>query len=309
MFGSAAAEIWTSILTGSTGGDCTNTGALSGSDNLIDDHETGACSAISMDAVTGLETTLEDNGPSGVLPVVWTHMLLPGSNAVDGVPSGACTYAASAGNPLFGDGDAVAVDGRGEGRPVDYDRDGSALCDVGAFERQAEETYTSGVTGGGQVRFGATLAFIEGGAGGDDPGEITVTRYNQPPGGGTADPDEVPFYVTVAASTTTGLDVNLTLCYDEAELNGLDENGLNLYRYVEPSWVSVTPDARDPSGNCVTKAGVTEFSAWTLGGSPNAVTLVSVAARRTGVAAIVISLVVCALLWRGLSRTRHVGRG
>ena len=303
-------DISNSILTGSTGGDCYNNGGtLVGANNLIDDHAGGACSGISEAAVEGLELTLEDNGPSGATPILKTHMLLPGSNAIDGIAAGACTYTASAGNPLFGAGAAVAADSRGAPRPVDYDRDGSALCDIGAFERQAAETYTARVDDGDTVRFGATMVYVQDGAGGDSPGETTVVRYNQPPGGGSPDPGEMPFHVSVQPVVSTGLDITLTLCYADWELNGLDESSLSLYRYVAPDWIAVPADTLDTAANCATKHNVTELSAWTLGAppeGPTAVNLLSVSARAVPNRLRVLGAVVgCVVLARMRRRRRH----
>ena len=55
----------------------------------------------------------------------WTHALKPGSNAIDG------------GDPVsgcLGPAGTLSVDQRGATRPIDGDRNGSAICDIGAFE-------------------------------------------------------------------------------------------------------------------------------------------------------------------------------
>ena len=290
LFGSAAISMTNSIVTQSTGGDCVNVGGatINGSNNLIDDHSGGGCSGISSAAVDGFETTLYDNGPApGSGSMLRTHMLLPGSNAIDSVPAGMCKYISSAGNPLFSDGDDVSADQRGEGRPVDYDRDGNALCDIGAFERQADETYTFDVGDGDAVRFGATMVNIQDVTGSNNPGDTTIVRHNQPPGGGTPDAGEMPFHVVISPTTGASLNITLTLCYTDWEVSnagaGVVEGNLVLFRNTGgSSWTEVGYDSRDTTNNCVTKNNVDTLSAWTLGqtgSSPSAIVLEEMDAR------------------------------
>jgi len=88
------------------------------SDCTITGDET--CNIYGEDPLLG---PLQDNrGPT------FTHALLEGSPAIDGVCTGCgCTTI---------DGQEVTTDQRGEPRPVDGDGDGTALCDMGAYELQ-----------------------------------------------------------------------------------------------------------------------------------------------------------------------------
>ncbi len=109
-------DIQNAIITNNTLSDCFKTASstISGSNNLIDDHNTGgACDPISTAAVTNFDTTLADNGGPTL-----THALLPGSNARN---SGANNCPDHNGSPL-------TIDQRGIARPQ------SVACDIGAFE-------------------------------------------------------------------------------------------------------------------------------------------------------------------------------
>jgi len=110
-------NIQNSILTNNIAGvagtnDCDGTG-FGGSNNLIDDNASGACSTISSAAVTNFDATLQDNGG-----LTWTHALLIGSNAVDTGVGGCLDHN---NNPL-------TSDQRGVARPQ------NGTCDIGAYE-------------------------------------------------------------------------------------------------------------------------------------------------------------------------------
>ena len=96
-----------SLISGSRGGDCAAT--LTGSDNLLDDATCG----LPARPATGLAA---DGRPAA------------DSNALDAVPPGQCTNAAT--------GQALATDWRGEPRPADGNGDGSPRCDIGPYEFQ-----------------------------------------------------------------------------------------------------------------------------------------------------------------------------
>lgn len=112
-------------LTGGAVFDPYCSGALTdGNHNLIDDNSCDtALATFNLGPVTDLDFNLAYNGG-----LSRTHMLLPASNAVDAGRNAACLNPAT-GAPL-------AFDQRAQPRPVDYDGNGVAECDIGAVELQ-----------------------------------------------------------------------------------------------------------------------------------------------------------------------------
>ncbi len=98
-------------------------GTLTGTNNLIDDDSCGNDPTFRLGAVTNFDATLQNNGGP-----TETHALLTGSNAINSVPAGQCTFLSSGTNPLFANGAAIPTDQRGVARPQ------GATCDIGAFE-------------------------------------------------------------------------------------------------------------------------------------------------------------------------------
>jgi hypothetical protein len=206
--------------------------------------------------------TLRDNGSPQ------THALLPGSPAID------------AGSSTDIDGNTVTADQRGEGRSVDYDRNSTATCDIGSFELQSDENDSSSTF---PNTFGATLVQITVNSG--DPGTVTVTKNNQPAGGGDPDENEMPIYWNITASGSS-YNLDLKLCYTDWEVgqgNNVTEADLKIYRWSGSTWVDMSGTV-DVDRNYVIKSGVTQLSDWTLGdgppnGGPTAVTLARFTAR------------------------------
>jgi CSLREA domain-containing protein len=249
----------------SAGPDCYRSGTLSSQGyNLLEN--TGNCSmgGDPTGNITGQDPHLnplaDNGGPTR------THALRPGSPAID------------AGNPA----DCPVMDQRGEPRPVDYDDSGSAVGDIGAFELQGDETASlSGLEEGTLYSLGSTLVQVRRNTGSADPGTMTVTKYNQPPGGGAPDEGEMPVYWNITADTGSGLDLDLILCYTDWELGSLTESSLAMYRRGDSGWTNMG-GAVDPGNNCVTLSHVVALSRWTLATEqPTAVTLSSFTATPT----------------------------
>jgi hypothetical protein len=63
------------------------------------------------------------------------HPLLASSPAIDQIPAAThCVFISSGSNPLFSPGTAINTDQRDAVRPMDGDNDGTATCDIGAYE-------------------------------------------------------------------------------------------------------------------------------------------------------------------------------
>ena len=116
-------EVYNSIIDGGVGPSC-NFAMNGGRNNLIDDAScnTGVA-AFNLGAVTGLDPVLAFNGGP-----TRTHLIDPASNAVEAGRNAACLNPAT-GLPL-------TIDQRGLARPVDFDLNGVATCDIGAVELQ-----------------------------------------------------------------------------------------------------------------------------------------------------------------------------
>jgi CSLREA domain-containing protein len=142
--GSGSINLQNNILT-NTGASDDCLGAISGSNNLVDDHISGACSGVSSAAVTNLDGALSDNG--GPTP---THALADDSNAVD---AGSASCPDPHGAPL-------ATDQRGYSRPF------GAACDIGAYEYVELATTDDAY----QVALNTLLSVPAPGVLGNDPG-------------------------------------------------------------------------------------------------------------------------------------------
>ena len=285
-----------SIITNSTGGDCSNTGGGFSSatgNNLIDDNAVGACRTISSAAESAGLGALADNGGPTL-----THALLAGSNAID---TGASSCPDDGGADLM-------TDQRGAARPF------NTTCDIGAYE--VHDIQTAGTCGGAALTGLQTFTFASGNV------TVDITNGNgltclsvEEMGPGASHPAATAGVMDLALMTnnwwhitgdvTTGLDVDVTLPFSAADADTRAckwPGGLGGY-----GW-----DCDDGSNTShianisVTRMSVTSFSDWAVGDNvgPTAVTLQSISATTTAIPVAVLLLVMFVLLlsWRLVRR-------
>ena len=99
-----------------------------------------------------------------------------------------------------------------------------------------------------------------------DPVSLTVERgHAAQTGGGN---NSILRYYDITPSTNTGLNATLVFHYEDAELNGLTEANLDLYKSTDggSTWTNMGGTV-NTTDNTVTLAGIDGFSRWTLGGS------------------------------------------
>jgi len=79
------------------------------------------------------------------------------------------------------------------------------------------------------------------------------------------------YYDIQPGQNNSGLSATLQFTYFDAELNGLSESGLTLFRSDNggSTYTTAGYDSRDASANAVTLSGIDSFSRWTLGDDSN----------------------------------------
>jgi len=154
-------------------------------------------------------------------------------------------------------------------------------CDIGAYEMQITDgnwvvktPLTTTLT-----TYGSALVGIRD-SGSTHPGMITATQVTNWTGGTPA--NAIGAWWDISATTSSGLNVTLELCYRDSESNSRTLGGLSFWRYSGSVWNLVgAPNStnRDDNGNnCATRNSVTSLSRWTLatgdpGGTPTGVFL------------------------------------
>ena len=133
------------------------TGSVDIEASIIADHGTSNCEF----AVTTLGHNLEDGDSCGFVPAIGDligtdPLLSPLAMAGGATP----TMALQLGSPAIDAGGSVgclATDQRGVTRPIDGDDDGTATCDIGAFEFQPMVIFADGLESGDTSAWSVTL--------------------------------------------------------------------------------------------------------------------------------------------------------
>lgn len=101
-------------------------------------------------------------------------------------------------------------------------------------------------------------------------GSTTIRRGHQSQANGSGTGNSIHRYYDISPANNTGLNATLRFQYFDAELNGLAENILMLWKSVNTtSWNNEGFTTRDGINNYVEKTGITDFSRWTLSSPGN----------------------------------------
>ena len=98
-------------------------------------------------------------------------------------------------------------------------------------------------------------------------GDVTVTRGHTVQDAPNNNEGIARYYDVSPSQNNSGLSAELTLAYNDAELNGLSESELEFFKSEDggTSWSEEGVDSRDASANTVTLGGIESLSRWTLG--------------------------------------------
>jgi hypothetical protein len=139
ILNNGTATITNTIVAASTGGNCGGNGLFTSGGHNVEDENTCGFGALTDQVNTDPGVgVLQNNGGA-----TQTHALLDGSAAIDTADDAACP----------------SDDQRDEPRPADGDLDGSAACDVGAYELQAAPL-PSPTTAVGPTGVGPTVVLL-----------------------------------------------------------------------------------------------------------------------------------------------------
>jgi len=78
-------------------------------------------------------------------------------------------------------------------------------------------------------------------------------------------------YYDILPANDNGLKATLRFQYFDVELNGLNENTLELWSQAKKNWTNIGYTNRSATSNFVEKTGINTFSRWTLSGTLNPV--------------------------------------
>jgi hypothetical protein len=101
----------------------------------------------------------------------------------------------------------------------------------------------------------------------EDLGDVALRRADEVQTASNGNESVRRYWEISPSKNNSSLSAKLTLEYSEAELNGIAESDLSLFKSEDggSTWTSVGADARDAGANAVTAQGISSFSRWTLG--------------------------------------------
>lgn len=106
-------------------------------------------------------------------------------------------------------------------------------------------------------------------------GSTTIKRGHQSQVNLMSTGSSIKRYYDIAPANSTALNATLRVAYFDAELNGLPEADLNMYKSSNnTNWINMGYTTRDAVANYVEKSGIADFSRWTLSSFNNPLPLI-----------------------------------
>jgi len=104
-----------------------------------------------------------------------------------------------------------------------------------------------------------------------DLGDVTVTRGHTVQDAPNNNEGIARYYDVSPSQNNSGLSAELTLAYNDAELNGRTESLLEFFKSTDSgsNWTEEGFDSRDDAANTVTLGAIESLSRWTLGSEDN----------------------------------------
>jgi hypothetical protein len=113
-------------------------------------------------------------------------------------------------------------------------------------------------------------------------GLVTISRGHRSQTNGGGSGNSILRYYDILPANNSNLNATLRFNYFDAELNGLNENSLLLWKSNDNvNWVNAGFTSRNEVDNYVEKIGITDFSRWTLSSVGNALPVVGL--KLTGI--------------------------
>ncbi len=154
----------------------------------------------------------------------------------------------------------------------------------GATLSENEASYVTGnvaisrTIGSAAENFGGLGLVLTPAAGSVAPGATSVVRTTGTTLSGNGTGKSIQRYFDIQPATNSGLDITMAFSYFDHELNAIPKANLALYKSTTSTsgpWASMGGTS-DATANTVTRAGLTDFSIWTLGNAANPLPVVLV---------------------------------